>query len=589
VSTTASNYLSRINEKFPVKGQDNDSQGFRDNFLNIKRTLDTINADVEELDKNSIKVNGTATFFGNTIDDVNFKNYTVELVEYEVLGGSIDLDYSLGNYHKFEISSGYHEISVSNWPAYGKLGSIRVSITTGDGTTAQVNFTNGQSLGPENNPFILLPGEVNVFDVWLEGATDTVFVKKLNTYVFDGSTTTNKVWVNELAIGGVGDSDSSNLFYTGTNNVTLITNKLQFGELAVLPNRITVNCTTQTDVVAPHHAFYVNTASGAADFIQTGAICVFDSISTSSIFTVTDYNPVTGKVSVGTSVIPDDVSINQVSVNFINPRFEDTNPIAFPTVATLAPAAANTETGNAHNFKGSIYADRNRLEVAFDDFGNNETNTFIATTCVTATNVYNTSTDLVSAAFIHALLPYGSVIAWYGRAANVPSGWHICDGTNGTPDLTNRFIIGASTDDLNSHEPATTVINSTSTSTVGGSADSIVPAHNHSAVFTGTQMVAHGHDVIVTDPGHLHSTDIAGTNVGGNILVGGSGTAASGGGATNANTTGITAVTTASSAGTPAGTVTVANSGLSAVGANLPPYRALYYIMKIAGMDNSGI
>lgn len=38
----------------------------------------------------------------------------------------------------------------------------------------------------------------------------------------------------------------------------------------------------------------------------------------------------------------------------------------------------------------------------------------------------------------------GMIVAWYGEEANVPEGWHICDGTGGTPDLRDRFIMGAS-------------------------------------------------------------------------------------------------------------------------------------------------
>lgn len=40
------------------------------------------------------------------------------------------------------------------------------------------------------------------------------------------------------------------------------------------------------------------------------------------------------------------------------------------------------------------------------------------------------------------LLPAGSIIMWYG-AAPAPKGWAICDGTNKTPDLRGRFVIGA--------------------------------------------------------------------------------------------------------------------------------------------------
>jgi microcystin-dependent protein len=40
----------------------------------------------------------------------------------------------------------------------------------------------------------------------------------------------------------------------------------------------------------------------------------------------------------------------------------------------------------------------------------------------------------------------GIVVAWYGFSYAIPSGWHLCDGTNGTPDLRGKFILG--TDNL---------------------------------------------------------------------------------------------------------------------------------------------
>lgn len=37
----------------------------------------------------------------------------------------------------------------------------------------------------------------------------------------------------------------------------------------------------------------------------------------------------------------------------------------------------------------------------------------------------------------------GMIMLWYGSVATIPSGWHLCDGTVGTPDLRNKFIFGA--------------------------------------------------------------------------------------------------------------------------------------------------
>jgi len=37
----------------------------------------------------------------------------------------------------------------------------------------------------------------------------------------------------------------------------------------------------------------------------------------------------------------------------------------------------------------------------------------------------------------------GMITLWAGAIVDVPSGWHLCDGTEGTPDLRDRFIVGA--------------------------------------------------------------------------------------------------------------------------------------------------
>jgi len=44
-------------------------------------------------------------------------------------------------------------------------------------------------------------------------------------------------------------------------------------------------------------------------------------------------------------------------------------------------------------------------------------------------------------------LPSGVIVMWSGSIATIPAGWALCDGTNGTPDLTDRFIVGATQDD----------------------------------------------------------------------------------------------------------------------------------------------
>lgn len=172
---------------------------------------------------------------------------------------------------------------------------------------------------------------------------------------------------------------------------------------------------------------------------------------------------------------------------------------------------------------------------------------------VTAANGTST-TQLATTAFVtNALqnrIPSGVIVMWSGSIVSIPTGWVLCDGTNGTPNLRDRFVIGSG--------------GSYAVGITGGSTDAVVVAHSHSAVSN------------VSDPGHNHANgnfdrllQITNTQTvvsvnndpgepnlttSGNIL---------------ANTTGITVSTT------------VASTGVSGVNANMPPYYALAYIMKV--------
>lgn len=44
---------------------------------------------------------------------------------------------------------------------------------------------------------------------------------------------------------------------------------------------------------------------------------------------------------------------------------------------------------------------------------------------------------------INSVIPSGVILLWSGSVSNIPTGWVLCDGTNNTPDLQNRFVVGA--------------------------------------------------------------------------------------------------------------------------------------------------
>jgi microcystin-dependent protein len=129
---------------------------------------------------------------------------------------------------------------------------------------------------------------------------------------------------------------------------------------------------------------------------------------------------------------------------------------------------------------------------------------------------------------------------WSGSIASIPSGWLLCNGSSGTPDLRDRFVVGAG--------------NIYAVGATGGSANATLVSHTHTAS--------------VTDPGHEHTITVANQSTAVDSTSGGDNTpiVSSTSLTTNSNTTGIS--------------VGISTTGSSASNANLPPYYALAYIMK---------
>ena len=193
--------------------------------------------------------------------------------------------------------------------------------------------------------------------------------------------------------------------------------------------------------------------------------------------------------------------------------------------------------------KGSDFdTEFNALQVAVNTKANTISPTFtgtpLAPTATAATNTTQLATTEFVTTAISASFPSGGIIIWSGSAATIPTGWLLCNGSSSTPDLRDRFVVGAGT---------TYAVNDT-----GGSANAVVVSHTHTAT--------------VTDPGHAHTVASDNNNNNGYSRQRG------GDGGQQLNTNTGTAVTS----------ITVANSteGVSGTNANLPPYFALCYIMK---------
>lgn len=197
-----------------------------------------------------------------------------------------------------------------------------------------------------------------------------------------------------------------------------------------------------------------------------------------------------------------------------------------------------------------IDTEYNAIASAISSKADTNSPTFTGTPAAATASAGTNTTQIATTAFVTtaiaaataALVPAGMIMIWSGSVGSIPSGWTLCNGSNSTPDLRDKFIVGAG---------STYAVGGT-----GGSANAVVVSHTHTATST------------VTDPGHLHNYGNTGSGIGN-----------AGGGNASVVTAAKTVPTTTATTGI---TVATTNSteGVSGNNANLPPYYALCYIMK---------
>lgn len=162
-------------------------------------------------------------------------------------------------------------------------------------------------------------------------------------------------------------------------------------------------------------------------------------------------------------------------------------------------------------------------------------------------------------------MPVGTILLWSGSLGSIPTNWHLCDGTTGTPNLMDRFVVGAG----NSYSVAQTGGSATSsTSTTNNGSHSHGGSSADSHVLTQTEIPSHNHSWGLT---HITGTTATSFADGGDNAVymnpTGASTGATGGGGGHTHT--LTLV--------PDGT-----HNHTVVTSTIPPYYALAYIMKVS-------
>jgi microcystin-dependent protein len=242
------------------------------------------------------------------------------------------------------------------------------------------------------------------------------------------------------------------------------------------------------------------------------------------------------------------------------------------TVALTTPVAVlngGTGTTTSTGTAGSVVLSNSPTIGTPTISSANLTGTPVAPTAAAGTNTTQVATTAFVTAALAATVPAGVILLWSGSVASIPSGWALCNGTSGTPDLRDRFVVGAG---------------STYAVAATGGADSItlnstqIPSHTHTFSATTGNMSANAtHTHTINDPGHSHTyTTLAAVPGFLNPGVDYQSSAAT----TSTSTTGIS-VNSASVQHTHTVSGTTDATGGGGSHENRPPYYALAYIMKL--------
>jgi len=179
-----------------------------------------------------------------------------------------------------------------------------------------------------------------------------------------------------------------------------------------------------------------------------------------------------------------------------------------------------------------------------------------ATVTTAELNYVSGVTSNIQAQINSAGVPSGAILLWSGSTASIPSGWYLCNGSNGTPDLRDRFVVGAGGGySVGATGGASTVALSTAN----------MPAHTHTFSGTTSSSGSHKHGSgTLSNYSNTNGTYGSGSSLGAHQGIG----------------SGSQIATTTDGAHTHTYSGTTSSAGSGSAHENRPPYYALAYIMK---------
>ena len=186
--------FAAINENFPVAGQDNDTQTFRDNFSTIRDNFEAAKSEITDLQDNAARTDQDNDFLYNVVGSLTLQDAYLRKKDYgaAIVAGTQDISFKQAMYHVVKFGANT-SLTFSEFPTaavdvtgLGQIGKATLELY-GDGSARTITFvTSGGTVIKKSPGF---PGSVTVtsatdpviIEVWQHSAT-VIFMNYLGLY-----------------------------------------------------------------------------------------------------------------------------------------------------------------------------------------------------------------------------------------------------------------------------------------------------------------------------------------------------------------------------------------------------------------------
>lgn len=176
-----------IDATYPVAGQDNNSQGFRDNFNIIKNNFATAKTEITTLETNSAKLNGDNNFAGNEVSGALFKRNFIKSHDAGTVTTDQNISLTNGNFQNIVVGSNV-TLTLDDWSQQtNALESIVIQVTKAGGDRTISWATNGGSIKTDGSAIwssFLVDSTTDplVVEFWTYDNGSTVFARYIGQF-----------------------------------------------------------------------------------------------------------------------------------------------------------------------------------------------------------------------------------------------------------------------------------------------------------------------------------------------------------------------------------------------------------------------